>query len=247
MMKIFTPEKFHTKPDCVLFDLDNTLYPYDPAHEAALATVKLKVTKNFSLGEKTFDQAFEEAKKQTKLQLKNTAASHSRLLYMQKMLELLGLGSQVLFALDLEQTYWRTFLANAQLFPQAKEFLDDLRLNSIPTAIISDLTAQIQFRKMVYFGLDHYFDCVVTSEEAGQEKPHAAPFHLALEKVQAQGKNIWMIGDNAAKDIAGAKVAINAVTIQKIHSGVILGSGEDSPDCSFDDFAELRALLLKIK
>ena len=153
----------------------------------------------------------------------------------------------MLFVLDLEQTYWRTFLANAQLFPQAKEFLDDLRLNSIPTAIVSDLTAQIQFRKMIYFGLDHYFDCVVTSEEAGQEKPHAVPFHLALEKIQAQGKNIWMIGDNATKDIIGARTAINAITIQKIHSGVTLGSGETGPDCSFDDFAELRALLLKIE
>lgn len=247
MMKIHSPEKFRTKPDCVLFDLDNTLYPYDPAHEAALAAVKLKVTKNFSLDEKTFDHAFEEAKQQTKQQLKNTAASHSRLLYMQKMLELLGLGSQVLFALDLEQTYWRTFLADAQLFPHAKEFLDDLRLNNIPTAIVSDLTAQIQFRKMIYFGLDDYFDCVVTSEEAGQEKPHAAPFHLALQKIQAKGKNIWMIGDNAAKDITGAKSAINAVTIQKIHPGVTLGTGEASPDCSFEDFAELRALLLKIE
>ena len=64
MMKIHFPEKFRTKPDCVLFDLDNTLYPYDPAHEAALGVVKLKVTKNFSLDEKTFDHAFEEAKKQ---------------------------------------------------------------------------------------------------------------------------------------------------------------------------------------
>ena len=46
-MKIHFPEKFRTKPDCVLFDLDNTLYPYDPAHEAALEAVKLKVTNNF--------------------------------------------------------------------------------------------------------------------------------------------------------------------------------------------------------
>ncbi len=68
MMNIHSPEKFRSKPDCVLFDLDNTLYPYDPAHEAAMEAVKLKVTKNFSLNEKTFDQAFGEAKKQIKQQ-----------------------------------------------------------------------------------------------------------------------------------------------------------------------------------
>ncbi len=246
MMNINSPEKLKSKPDCILFDLDNTLYPYDPSHEAGLSAVKLKVTKNFNLNGKIFDGALDKAKELTKTQLKSTAASHSRLLYMQKMLELLGLGSQVLFALDLEQTYWRTFLANANLFPNAKEFLDDLRLNSIPTAIVTDLTAQIQFRKMIYFGLDHYFDCVVTSEEVGQEKPHAAPFQSALEKLQPKGSTIWMIGDNPKNDIGGAREAINAVTFQKLHAGVEPGVNENTPDCSFEDFAELRTLLLKI-
>jgi putative hydrolase of the HAD superfamily len=245
-MKINSPEKLKSKPDCVLFDLDNTLYPYEPAHASALNAVKMKVIKNFNLKEHTFNEAFAKAKDLTKAQLRNTAASHSRLLYMQKMLELLGLGSQVLFALDLEQTYWRTFLASANLFPGAKDFLDDLRLNSVPTAIVTDLTAQIQFRKIIYFGLDHYFDCIVTSEESGQEKPHAAPFQLALEKIQPKGSIIWMIGDNSEKDIGGAKVAINAVTFQKIHPGVELGMAANSPDCSFEDFSELRSLLQTI-
>jgi putative hydrolase of the HAD superfamily len=245
-MKINSPEKLKTKPDCVLFDLDNTLYPYEPAHVSALNAVKIKVRKNFNLQEQTFDEVFTKAKNLTKAQLENTAASHSRLLYMQKMLELLGLGSQVLFALDLEQTYWRTFLANAALFPSTKDFLDDLRLNSIPMAIVTDLTAQIQFRKMIYFGLDHYFDCIVTSEEAGQEKPHAAPFQLALKKVQPKGSTIWMIGDNPKKDIGGAKAAVQAVTFQKIHHGVELGMGDNSPDCYFEDFSELRSLLQTI-
>ena len=42
---------------------------------------------------------------------------------MQRMLEIMGLGSQVLLALDLEQTYWRTFLGNAVLFEVLKNFL----------------------------------------------------------------------------------------------------------------------------
>lgn len=245
-MKINAPEKLKIKPDCVLFDLDNTLFPYEPAHLKALNTVKIKVSKNFNLKVQTFDEAFNNAKELTKAQLGNTAASHSRLLYFQKMLELLGLGSQVLFALDLEQTYWRTFLANANLFSDAKNFLDDLRLNNIPTAIVTDLTTQIQFRKMIYFGLDHYFDCIVTSEEAGQEKPHAAPFLMALKKMQPKGSNIWMIGDNPNKDIGGAKAAINAVTFQKMHQGVELGTGDNSPDCAFENFSELRSLLKTI-
>jgi hypothetical protein len=110
-------------PDAVLFDTDNTLYPYDPAHAAAQQAVKEKVMNTFSISGKDFDEAFSEARKQIKTRLGHTASSHSRLLYLQRMLEIMGLGSQVLLALDFEQTYWRRFLANAILFEEVKEFV----------------------------------------------------------------------------------------------------------------------------
>jgi putative hydrolase of the HAD superfamily len=165
---------------------------------------------------------------------------------MQRMLEIMGLGSQVLLALDFEQTYWRTFLSNAVLFDEVKELLDDLRLLGIPTAIVTDLTAQIQFRKVVYFELDHYFDYIVTSEEAGFDKPHAAPFQIALEKMRPKGDCIWMIGDNPVNDIRGSREQINAVTLQKIHNGAVLGIGENAPDAAFNNFSELRRLIARL-
>jgi putative hydrolase of the HAD superfamily len=151
-----------------------------------------------------------------------------------------------LLALDFEQTYWRTFLSNAILFEGVKELLDDLRLLGIPTAIVTDLTAQIQFRKVVYFGLDRYFNYIVTSEEAGFDKPHQAPFQIAIEKMQPKGDCIWMIGDNPINDIHGSKKQINAITLQKIHEGVERGEGIYSPDLSFSSFKELRSMIAKL-
>ena len=66
-------------------------------------------------------------------------------------------------------------MVNTRLFPGVREFLQQLKSIGIRTANITDLTAQIQFRKMVYFGLDEYFDYVVTSEEAGCDKPTSSP------------------------------------------------------------------------
>jgi FMN phosphatase YigB (HAD superfamily) len=245
-VKINNHERFSRLPDAFLFDTDNTLYPYDPAHAAAQSAVREKITKTFSISQDDFDKAFNEAKIQIKRRLKNTASSHSRLLYLQRMLELMGLGSQVLLALDFEQTYWRTFLSNAVLFDGVKELLDDIRLLGKPTAIVTDLTAQIQFRKVVYFGLDHSFDYIVTSEEAGFDKPNEAPFQIALEKMRPKGDCIWMIGDNPVNDIKGARDKINAVTLQKIHSGVEVGSGVYEADAIFKEYRELRDLLKKI-
>jgi len=246
MIRITEPSLFTRLPDAVLFDTDNTLYPYDPAHAAAQQAVKEKVMNTFAISAKDFDTAFNEARKQIKTRLGHTASSHSRLLYLQRMLEIMGLGSQVLLALDFEQTYWRTFLANATLFDDVKELLDDLRLLGIPTAVVTDLTAQIQFRKVVYFGLDRYFNYIVTSEEAGFDKPHAAPFQIALEKMRPKGDCIWMIGDNPVNDIRGGREKINAVTLQKIHEGTPLGTGENAPDAAFNEFGELRRLIVRL-
>ena len=245
-MNLYNPERFNRLPDAFLFDTDNTLYAYDPAHRAAMAAVRQKVTRTFSIQEAEFDKAFDDARKQVKARLKHTASSHSRLLYLQRMLEIMGLGSQVLLALDFEQTYWRTFLSNAPLFEGVREVLDDIRLLGIPTAVVTDLTAQIQFRKVVYFGLDHYFDYIVTSEEAGADKPHPEPFQIAIEKMRPKGDCIWMIGDNPVNDIQGARTCLNAVTLQKVHLGTATGTGAAAADAVFNDFRQLRSLISRI-
>jgi putative hydrolase of the HAD superfamily len=187
-------------PSAVVFDTDNTLYPYEPAHRAALAAAEAKACKLLGVDERRFREAFAEARETVKRQLGETASSHSRLLYYQRAIELLGMKTQLLMTLDLEQTYWRSFLAASKLFPDVKEFVLDLRSAGIATAIITDLTSQIQFRKLIYFGLDDCFDFVVTSEEAGVDKPAFAPFRLALSKLQVAPAEVWMIGDDAGDD-----------------------------------------------
>ena len=247
MFKVYDRKKFSRLPDAILFDIDNTLYPYNPAHLSAQRAVKQKAIESFSISSDTFDEEFQKSRTQIKKRLKGMASSHSRLLYLQKMMENLGLGSQIFLSLDFEQTYWSTFLNNAVLFEGVEEILDDLRLLSIPTAIVTDLTSQIQFRKLVFFGLDQSFDYVVTSEESGADKPNEIPFNIALDKIRPSGKNIWMIGDNPISDIRGAREAINAVTLQKIHTGNPVGTGDGKPDLAFNDFTRLSTFVSNIE
>ncbi|MFT4667499.1 MAG: phosphoglycolate phosphatase-like HAD superfamily hydrolase, partial [Gammaproteobacteria bacterium] len=138
-MKIYDKSKFEELPAAFLFDTDNTLYSYDQPHSAAMNAVKVKVMGMFSITGVDFDGAFSSAREQVKKRLVGQASSHSRLLYMQRMLELLGLGSQVLTALDLEQTYWRTFLGKAVLFDGVRDLLDDIRILGIPAVVVTDL------------------------------------------------------------------------------------------------------------
>ena len=244
-MQIFSPEHFNQLPNAILFDVDNTFYSYEEPHKVALEAVKDKTMKTFSIESNKFDEAFSEARSAVKRRLANVASSHSRLLYMQKTLESLGLGSQILNSLDLEQTYWRVFLRNAELFENVKELLDDIRLLDIPTAVVTDLTAQIQFRKMVYFGLDECFDYVVTSEESGSDKPDPRPFKIALDKLKIEPRRIWMIGDSALEDMAGAG-HFGITKVQKIHQDVKIGEGESQPDIVFNQYVSLLDFFINL-
>ena len=238
MSKYFSHGGFEI-PKAVIFDTDNTLYPYDPAHFAATKAVQDKATSLLGVTCQEFDIAFKAARQDVKNRLEGTASSHSRLLYFQRTLESLGMGTQILLTLDLEQTYWSAFLANARLFPGVRDFILQLKSDGVVTANITDLTSQIQFRKIVYFGLDEYFDYVVTSEEAGRDKPDKAPFEIALSKIGFQPSEIWMLGDNPISDIEGA-ASVGMTPIQKTHSGVKVSQViKDGKGISFEDFYSL--------
>lgn len=230
-------------PKAVLFDLDNTLYDYNGSHLRAMSAVAVKAEQLLGLNRESFESAYDRARAQVQADLKGTASSHSRLLYFQRMVEMLGLKTQVLLTLDFEQTYWRTFLSGAQLFDGARELIEELRSVQVPVAVVTDLTAQIQFRKLVYFQLDSCFDYIVTSEEAGHDKPSALPYQLVLSKLRVSSGPIWMVGDSAVADVKGARVAIDAITFQKRHPGVEVGQGEYQPDVVFDSFLELLRLV----
>ncbi len=248
MIKISNGMLFKSLPDCIFFDIDNTFYAYDPAHNEALKVLKSSISDILNVKIQDVDTNFEKARIVIKKQLKKTASSHNRLLYIQQTLEQFGLGSQIPLSLNLEQIYWSVFLSRAQLFDNLVDFLEELRLLKIPLAIITDLTAQIQFRKMVYFDLDHYFDFIVTSEEVGVDKPNPRSFLLALKKMQfKKTDNIWFIGDDPIKDIEGAKKNLRATTLQKIHSGILPAKGRYRADAEFSHYKDLIKLLEKIK
>ena len=98
MLKVLTKEII-INPKAVIFDTDNTLYPYDIAHSAAIDAVKKKSKNTLGISEKEFSKAYELARKDIKLQLGETASSHSRLLYFQKTIESLGLRTRILVTL----------------------------------------------------------------------------------------------------------------------------------------------------
>ncbi len=195
----------------LILDLDNTLYGYDVPHKIALSAVLENFSDKFNISEEQTKQSFDRARQNTHLELPASAASHNRLLYVQKMLEYNGLNS-MRYALKFYELYWGTFLANMALFENVIDYLENHRSQGGKICILTDLTAHIQYRKIEKLGLAKYVDFLVTSEEVGIEKPHPYMFTRALQKLDCEASEALMIGDSWSKDIVGA----NAMGIQSI-------------------------------
>ena len=241
-MIIKNAKAFAARPACVLLDLDNTLYDYKVCNDAGMNAARALAQQTLNLAPADFDTCFAAARTELKARLGRTAASHSRLLYFQRTVERAGFGSQPFGVLQLEQAFWRAYLGAARLHSGVLDFLDDLRIAGVPSVIVTDLTTQIQMRKMILLGLDKHIEWLVTSEEIGADKPAALAFEVALAKLGGVEGPVWFIGDNPEADLAGAKAAINAVTLQKIDEG---RAAAPNADAAFSDFGKLRKLFAK--
>ena len=186
----------------ILLDIDNTLYTYEPLHKIAQIEVFDYLQKTFKLNRGLIEKSFEQAKMQVKQNTPETAASHNRLLYMQNLCELLQLQS-LSTSMTLYNIYWDTFLKTLTLSDGAISFFE--RYGHLPICLVTDLTAHIQHRKIEKLSLHQWADFMVTSEEAGCEKPHPFMFQLALEKLGLLTSEVCMIGDSFKKDIQGAQ------------------------------------------
>ena len=194
----------------ILLDIDNTLYDYDNSHKIALNRVITFLKEKFFLSEKELNEAYTKARNLVQIELGHTAASHNRLLYFQKMLELLEINP-LTYGLTVYDLYWDTFLASMKPFNGIYEFLEKYK-NRI--CFVTDLTAHIQHRKIKELKLDQYSFLMVTSEEAGREKPHPYMFMAALKKMNLNADEVCMIGDSFNKDIVGASnLGIDAIWI----------------------------------
>lgn len=188
----------------VIFDIDNTLYDYDKNHILGMKALTDYCRKEFGLTEEEAISCYDDAMEKTNQRIgTDTAAIHSRMLRFQCMTELLA---RPFFphVENMYHAYWDTLITNAQPSPGIVSLLQHLKKLQIRIGIGTDMTAAIQYRKLKELGLTSYIDFIVTSQEAGVEKPHPHFFELCLEKAACLPAECAFVGDNQKKDVQGA-------------------------------------------
>lgn len=187
----------------VIFDVDGTLYDYATNDKIAVEKLCNFAQDNLHVDEETFRKYYCEARKIVKERLTDGGARHSRVLFFQTVLELLG-KNPFCYLLDMYDIYWNNFLLDMKPFDGVTEFIIKLKNFGKKIAVCTDMTAHIQYRKIERLGLKNFIDFIVSSEETGLEKPAPIMFELALKKLNLPANEVAYFGDSFERDIIGA-------------------------------------------
>lgn len=193
--------------EVVFFDLDHTIWDFEKNSSEALHElyVEFDLEKKVGINAETFishyktiNYSYWEAYRKgeiTKEDLRIKRFSHAFGDFGYNDLELHEKFSDGYVRISPEKTH---------LFPNAKEVLDYL-FQKYPMYIITNGFQEIQYRKLINSGINHYFKNVITSELAGVRKPHADIYKYALGLANSIAPRCIMIGDEPHVDLLGAK------------------------------------------
>ena len=210
--------------EAVLFDLDNTLYPYAPCNEAGKrAALDALRERGYDIDRAAFDDLYATGRREAKRETGGTAASHSRHVYFKRGLYRRTDEPDVAAALAAGDAYWDGFLAAMSPCDGVASAFDALTAAGVDVAVVTNLTTRIQLRKLAALGVDDRIDLLVTSEEVGREKPSALPFTTALAELDRRPSEVLAVGDNPETDVAGA----NAVGLD---SALFVADGDAPAD-----------------
>ena len=190
----------------VFFDIDDTLYDTSGfARLARRAAINVMIDAGLPLSS---DEAYKLLKEIIKEKGSNYD-KHFNILTKR----VFGEEKPLLIALGMI-TYHNVKFALLRLFPKTPSTLIYLKSKGYHLGVISDGITIKQWEKLIRLGLNHFFDEVVTSEEAGVEKPDEKIFQLALDRMGCQPTKSIMIGNKFNKDIIGAiNIGMSAILV----------------------------------
>lgn len=197
-----------------IFDLDHTLYAYPPCNTHATAMVCAQIGRDLGIDLAQVRAAYAEARKEVHCRLRGTAAMHSRFLYLQRTLEVLRGHTLVTETNRYHALFWQEYFSRMVVYPWVRPLFMALQRQDIRIAILTNLTAEIQFQKLQRLALQSFIHTVVTSEEVGQEKPSLDMLGYCLQKLGAQARECFLVGD-AASDRLGESAGVSTFLIEE--------------------------------
>lgn len=207
------------KLQALLFDLDNTLYAYEPCNQAGIKALRSFLCRKLTLTPNHFNALYTQARAHVHQTLHGQAVSHSRLLYIKTVCEIVqpGITDSTVWQQG-EHVFWQAYFGKMKLRPGIRNLLRQASRHGYKIAMITDLTTTVQISKIRLLSLEPYINVVVTSEEVGKEKPHPAMVKRALRLLHCQASTALIIGDDARDQTVAKRCRIPFYKLSTDHA-----------------------------
>lgn len=143
-------------------------------------------------------------------------------------------------AAAIASTYGALRTRDLRLLDGALETVTWLRERGCRLALVTNGAGSAQRLKIDRFGLEPLFDAILIEGELGFGKPDPRVYRRALEALDAEPRDAWMVGDNLDWDVAPPqRLGMAGIWIDRHGSGLPTGH-EARPDRIVRSLAELR-------
>jgi len=191
----------------IFFDLDRTLWDFDKNSEKTLKQLFRDYSLQNTFGNFLFFKSrYEYHNKKLWLAYYQNRIEKEELSYRRFYLTLKEAGlDEMGLAKEIAHDFIDLSPLQTEVFPNTHECLEYLKNKNYQLHIITNGFNEVQGRKLQNSKLEKYFNQIITSENAGANKPHAQIFEYALKQTGAVIEKSIMIGDDLSTDIKGAR------------------------------------------
>ncbi len=194
--------------DQLFFDLDHTIWDFDTNSEATLLDLfhELKLNERATGDFKHFHTTYHHHNEIYWDRFRKGFINREELRWKRMWRTLVDFKiTDETLAKQMSERYLDILPTKTNLFPHCIELLEYLTEKKYPMHLITNGFEKTQYQKIKNSGIDRFFTHMVTSEQAGIMKPHAAIFEYALNLTKSTAEKCIMIGDTLEVDILGAK------------------------------------------
>lgn len=225
--------------NCLLFDLDRTLWDYKSNSEQTLFELLNKYTPELMPELKNFLQVYYEINETLWEHYRDGKLTKEILMVkrFQDAFDKFNINSSP-FVESLAEDYIIESPKKTMLYPNTIETLTYLNKKKYRLILLTNGFLEVQEVKIKESEIEPFFEQMITSEEAGFQKPDPKIFDYALRKIGAIKSECIMIGDDPYNDIYGAR----NFGIDTVYANLEKITHQDTPTFEINNLIELKEI-----
>lgn len=138
----------------------------------------------------------------------------------------------------------KKFVDLIQLFPGVHDLLENLKECGYKMGLVTSRLKYTTMQGVNKFGLDKYFDYILTANDTDKHKPDPAPVLITLDKIGSVPEESIMVGDTMFDILCARNAGVLSVLVDwSIAVTDSQKTGPDAPDYVIKNAADLLDIL----